>query len=327
MRFKTQNDLDTESKVQESFEIPPGWPVPYPNHHNGFYIEDEEINLIEYWRVLMKRRLIILSIVTVAALSSVIFSLLMPNVYRAEIMLAPIEKKNGGSGFATLLGQFNGLASMVGLPLGNGGTEVNLAVLKSRAFIKQVVEENRLMPLLFPEKWDEGKNAWRVTTPDEQPTLWDAYRLMDGILSVSTDRKNGLTTVSMEREDPAQAASWLTIFIETLNNHLKEQAIKEAEANITYLTKLIEETPLLEMRQSLYAVITEQTRQIMIAKAQQYFAFKIIDPPEVPDKKFKPKRSMIVLLSTFVAAFMAIFLAFFMEYLDRQRQGEVNEKL
>ncbi|MGA1843652.1 MAG: Wzz/FepE/Etk N-terminal domain-containing protein [bacterium] len=327
MKFKSQNELDTESKVQESFEIPPGWPAPYPNHQNGFYVEDEEINLIEYWRVLMKRKWIIVLIVIMTAISSVIFSLLMPNIYRAEVVLAPIEKKNGGGGFASLLGQFNGLASMVGLPLGNGSNEVNLAVLKSRAFIKQVVEENEMMPLLFPEKWDQEKNAWNVTIPDEKPTLWDAYRLLDGILSVSTDRKNGLTTVSLEREDPAQAASWLTLFIETLNNHLKEQAIKEAEANIDYLSKLIEETPLLEMRQSLYAVIAEQTRQIMLAKAQQYFAFKIIDPPEVPDKKFKPKRSMIVLLSTFVAAFMAIFLVFFMEYLDRQRQGDINEKL
>ena len=196
-----------------------------------------------------------------------------------------------------------------------------------RAFIKQVVEKNGLLPLLFPEQWNTEKKTWITTESGQHPTLWSAYRVINGILTVSTDRKSGLTTVALEREDPEQAASWLKLFIETLNNHLKEQAIKEAEANIDYMNKLIQETPLLEMRQTLYAVIAEQTKQIMFAKAQQYFAFKIIDPPEVPDKKHKPKRSMIVTLSTFVAAFMAIFLAFFLEYLQKQRQDELKKEL
>ncbi len=171
------------------------------------------------------------------------------------------------------------------------------------------------------------KNAWIETDPEKQPTLWDAYRLLDDILSVSTDQKTGLTTVTLDREDPNQAASWLQLFIEILNTHLKIQAIREAEANITYLNQQIEESPLLEMRQALYGVIAEQTRQIMLAKAQQYFAFKIIDPPEPPDKKHKPKRSMIVILSTFVATFMAIFLAFFLEYIEKQKQGMKEDKV
>jgi LPS O-antigen subunit length determinant protein (WzzB/FepE family) len=183
------------------------------------------------------------------------------------------------------------------------------------------------MPLLFPDEWDEKKNAWIDTDPEKQPTLWDAYRLLDEILTVSTDKKNNLTRVALERENPEQAAYWLRLFIETLDTHLKEQAIKEAEANITYLTKQIDETPLLEMRQALYGVIAEQTRQIMLAKAQQYFAFKIIDPPEPPDKKHKPKRSMIVILSTFVATFMAIFLAFFLEYIEKQKQDMMEDKV
>lgn len=327
MKFKSEKDLDTESKFQESLEIPTGWPVLHPQHQNGMYMEDEEINLLEYWRVLMKWKWLITALVLLAIISSVIFSLTKPNIYRAEAVLAPIEKKDTGGGMTALLGQFNGLATMMGVSLGNGNNEVNLAVLKSRAFIKQVVEENGLMHLLFQEQWDSEKNTWMVSDPGQEPTLWDAYRAINGILSVSTDRKSGLTTVAMEREDPEQAASWLRLFIETLNSHLKEEAIKEAEANIAYLNQLIEETPLLEMQKTLYAVIAEQTRQIMFAKAQQYFAFKIIDPPEIPDKKFKPKRSMIVLLSTFVAAFMAIFLAFFMEYIQKQKDDEIKRQL
>lgn len=330
MPFEDKIGKEAESKSREPAGeptgFPPGYPPPYPPYPSRLYMEEDEINLLDYWHVIMKRKWMMFSLIFVVIIASVITSLSMPNVYRAEVVLAPVEQKDSNGGATSLLGYFSGLASIAGISLGGGNYEINLAVLKSRTFIKKTVEDNNLMPLLFPGEWDANKNAWIETDPEKQPTLWDAYRLLDKIIAVSTDKKNNLTRVTLERKSPEQAASWLGLFIETLNKHLKEQAIKEAEANITYLTKQIEETPLLEMRQALYGVIAEQTRQIMLAKAQQYFAFKIIDPSEVPDKKNKPKRSIIVILSTFVATFMAILLAFFLEYIEKQKQDMMKKK-
>ena len=285
-------------------------------------ISDDEIDLLALWRVMMKRKGLIASIVAAAAILSVIVSLRLPNIYRATTVLAPVSGETSTGGAAALLGQFGGLASMAGISMGGGSAEVNLAVLKSRSFIKEIVKKNKLMPLLFPDEWDETKKNWIETDPEAQPTLWDAYRLLNGVLTVSTDKKSGLTSVSLEREDPEQAAKWLTLFIKELNRHLKDAAIREGEANIAYLNEQIIKTPILEMRQTIYGVIAEQTKQLMLAMTQHDFAFKIIDPAEVPDKKFKPKRSLIVILSTFVAGFMAIFLVFFMEFIERRKDEE-----
>lgn len=326
MPYQDKNEKENEKRP--SAEAPPVYPPPpYPPYPPGMYLEEDEINLLDYWRVLMKRKRMILAFIFVVTAASIIISLLMPNIYRSEVVLAPVEQKESNGSVGALLGQFSGLASMAGLSLGGGSYETNLAVLKSRIFIKKIVEENDLMPLLFPDEWDAEKKTWIEKDPEKQPTLWDAYRLFDKILTVSTDKKNNLTRVSLEREDPKQAASWLKLFIETLDKHLKEQTIRDAEANISYLNEQIEDSPLLEMRQALYRVIAEQTKQIMLAKAQQYFAFRMIDPPEPPDKKYKPKRSMIVILSAFVATFMAIFLAFLLEYIERQRQEIKEDKL
>ena len=45
---------------------------------------------------------------------------------------------------------------------------------------------------------------------------------------------------------------------------------------------------------------------------------KVIDPPLAPDKKTKPKRSQMVMLSFVVALFIGIFMAFFLEFLEKQ---------
>lgn len=281
---------------------------------------DDEINLFELWQVIWKRKVMIISITLAAAIISVAVSLMMPNIYRSEVVLAPTGEDGKKGGAAALLSQFGGLASMAGISVGASSTEINLAVLKSRTFIKSLVNKNKLMPHLFPDKWDEVGKTWIEADPKEQPTLWDAYRKLVKSLSISTDKKSNLTTVSLERKDPEEAAKWLKIFIETLNNHLRNQAIQEAEANIDYLETEIEKTPLLEMRQTLYSVIAEQTKQIMLAKSQKNFAFKIIDAPEVPDKKSKPKRSLIVIIMTFFSGISSVFIAFFCEYIEKQKK-------
>jgi uncharacterized protein involved in exopolysaccharide biosynthesis len=60
----------------------------------------------------------------------------------------------------------------------------------------------------------------------------------------------------------------------------------------------------------------------MMAEVKENFAFKVIDPPMVPDKKAKPKRTQMILLSFVVSVFMAVFLAFLMEYHEKAKSKE-----
>ncbi|MBM2839369.1 MAG: putative rane protein [Deltaproteobacteria bacterium] len=61
----------------------------------------------------------------------------------------------------------------------------------------------------------------------------------------------------------------------------------------------------------------------MMSEVKENFAFKVIDPPKVPDKKIKPKRSQMVMLSLVTSLFAGIFIAFFLEYIAKLRnQGE-----
>ena len=53
----------------------------------------------------------------------------------------------------------------------------------------------------------------------------------------------------------------------------------------------------------------------------------MIDPSFVPERKFKPKRAQICMISVVVAFFIAIFLAFFLEYLKNLKTREDPERL
>ena len=111
-------------------------------------IHDDEIDLLELIKVLWDEKIKIFAITAVAAFISVIYALSQPNIYHAEVLLAPAEDAGGG-GMSKLAGQFGGLASLAGVSLPDGGvnkSELGLEVLKSRKFVREFVERHKITP-------------------------------------------------------------------------------------------------------------------------------------------------------------------------------------
>jgi uncharacterized protein involved in exopolysaccharide biosynthesis len=260
-----------------------------------------------------------------AAIVAAVVSLLMPNIYRAEVLLAPAAASNQQGGIGMALGSFGGLASLAGISLGGGGSnEEDLAVLQSRDFLWSFVQEKKLLPLLFEDAWDKGANRWKESDPKEQPGQLGVYRLFvkNGLMSVETEKKTNLVTVSIEWKDPKLAAEWANSIIEYLNQYLARRAIKRSESNLQYLNEALMKAQIEELRKVLYDLIAQDTKNAMLASAQKDFSFKVLDPAIEPDKKIKPKRSLIVILAAFVAGFLAILYAFIMEGIAKRREEE-----
>ncbi len=292
----------------------------------GSVYEEDEIDLLDYWRVVWKRRRMILAASLAAALAAVVISLLMPNIYRAQVLLAPAHGEEGKQGgLSSALGGLGGLASMAGIPLGGGGdTAENLAVLKSRAFIWQFVKENKLMPILFADDWDAEHKRWKEDDSKKRPSLWSAYRVFtNSVMKVNTDKKTGLVTISVEWRDPVLAAKWANALVRRLNTYLRRKAIARSEANLSYLRRELDRTQVADMRKTLFQLISQEQKKAMLAHTQEEFAFRVLDAASPPDKKFRPKRSLIVILSTFVVGFLAVIAAFVLESVER-RKNEVE---
>lgn len=288
------------------------------------YAEDE-IDLLELWRTLYKNKLLILSVSFGAAIIAAAISLMMPNIYRAEILLAPVKVDDASAGgLASALGGLGGLASMAGISIGGGGsTEENLAVMQSRDFLWKFAQEKKLMPILFEDEWDEQQKKWKETDLKEQPGQLDVHRLFtEGILTVGKDKKTDLVTVSLEMKDAAQAAELTNALVDMVNQYLAQDAIARSERNLMFLNEELMRTQIEEMRKILFELIASEQRKAMLANTQKDFAFKVLDRAVEPDKKIKPKRSLIVILTAFVAGFLAILFVFVRDGLARRRTSQ-----
>jgi uncharacterized protein involved in exopolysaccharide biosynthesis len=104
--------------------------------------------------------------------------------------------------------------------------------------------------------------------------------------------------------------------LEALQNHLSEEKKKSAQANKKYLEEQLVRAVDPVLRQKIYALLSKQVETALMAEVKGNI-FKIIDPPRVPDRKIKPQRTLMVVLSAFLAAFVGVFIAFFLEYPEK----------
>jgi uncharacterized protein involved in exopolysaccharide biosynthesis len=257
--------------------------------------DDEEIDLADIWRVLAAGRAVIGAITSVCIAAAVAVAFLMTPVYRAETLLAPVESSDKSASPILQFGALEGFAG-IGLGGGSGGDSAEaLATLTSRVFTDAFIREEKLMPVLYADRWDAARKGWKEG--EEPPTAWDAYRLFDrNVRFVNKDVKTGLVTLAIEWRDPDSAALWANRLVQRINAERRAEAIREAETSISYLKEQLAETSLVEMQQAIYQLIESKIRKIMVAKSLDEYAFRVIDPAVPPQEYSSPRRVPIIIL-------------------------------
>jgi len=285
--------------------------------------ESDEISLLDLFMVLVRRKWLIIGLVFLSGVAAGLISLFMTNAYRSEATIAPRQAEQSGN--KVLSGALGGLGGIVMNEIGlGGGGEVDKieVLLKSRQLAQLVVEKHNLMPLLFEDQWDHQKKAWKE---NPAPTLQDAHKLFSKeLLKVIRDRKTDVLTVSIEHKNPEFARSIVSYYLTELSEGLRAKVLKDAEENRRFLTEQLDRTTDPLMREKIYNMLAKEIEKDTFARAQTFYGFYVLDPPISPDlnKKVKPRRSMICILSAVVAFFVAVFLAFFLEYLHRLKTEE-----
>ena len=286
---------------------------------------EDEINLLDMFIALLKHKRMIFFFVFIAGVAAVIYSLMLTDIYRSECTIIPIEQEKASlSSSLSALGGFGAMvASQVGIG-GAGSLEKFEIVLESREMTNNLVEKHKLMQVIFEDFWDEKTKTWKT---EEPPTLQDAYKSMQNMLEIKPDKKNGVLKLGFLFENPEIAQKILGYYVNGMSEFLRQQSLENVATQSKALQEQLITTTDPLLRTKLAEIIAQYVETETLAKVQKYYGFNIIDPPFVPEKKFKPKRAQICILSVIVAFFMAIFLAFFMEYVGNLKKNEDPERL
>ena len=295
---------------------------------------DDEIDLRELFMVLWAGRKLIVFVTAVFAVFAVIYALKIPNQYKATAVVAPAQS-GGSSMLGAMASQFGGLASLAGIELGGSeGSEAQEAmeIMQSWGFIETFINKNNLAVEVFAaEGWDAQNNKLSINSDlydSEQkqwvrnppagktiePTSWELYQVFSERLLVSSDKKTGLVSVSVEYYSPLIAKQWVDLYIATINDYMRDRKLAQVNRNIEYLEVQIDKTAIAGMREVFYQVIEEQIKNKMLAEASPEYAFTTVSRAMLPEEKSQPKRALICIMATLLGGMLSVLVVLVMHY-------------
>ncbi|MDG1324617.1 MAG: Wzz/FepE/Etk N-terminal domain-containing protein [Opitutales bacterium] len=277
--------------------------------------DEDEIDLLELIRTLLQAWKTILGITILCTALAAAYALYIPEVFKAESLLAPAQE--GKSGTSSALSQFGGLAAMAGATIpANSNVERVLATLETRVFLKKFIEEKNLLPVIFEDFWDTASNSWKLQVGQEAFIPEDGISPLRGAIELDQE-KGGLITLSISWKDPEVAAQWANDLVKQLNEQLREQAIADSKKRVGYLEQELAKTTLQDMRAVLYNLLEFEKQNAMLANVNEDFALEVIDPAVPPETREKPKRKLIVALGGVYGGLLGIFAVFFALFLKK----------
>lgn len=266
---------------------------------------DEGITLRRVLEILWSGKAVIIATTVLFAVGSVAYALLAKEIFRAEALLVPAEQQSA----PMIGGQLGGLAALAGVNMTEGSGVEALAVLKSRQFARDFIEQYNLMPVIFEDEWDAENERWLTDDPTETPDLRDGAEFFhEEILQVGEERGTGLVTLGVEWTDPIVAADWASVLVRRLNDRLREGALREAEANVAYLESEMTNTTLFSLQESIGRLLESELQKLMLARGNEEFAFKIVDPPVPPKQRVRPKRALTAVVGTLLGGLLGVFI-------------------
>tara|TARA_B100001142_G_scaffold325895_1_gene380346 strand:+ start:940 stop:1794 length:855 start_codon:yes stop_codon:yes gene_type:complete len=270
---------------------------------------EDDIDFGRIFDTLLAKKALIIKIVSIFAISSIVFSLLLPNKYTARATLASVESQ-GSSISASMGSQLGGLASLAGIDLGTSGGDSDAAIeiMQSWFFIEKFLEENNLEEKLTGDGLFGGNG---------QATSFQLYERFIEKISISQDKKTGFITLTLEDRSPNIAKEWLELYVGSINEFMRLRKLEQVSKNMEYLQREISKTSIAEMKEIFFEIIKDQTKNQMLAEATKEYVFITINNSMVPEKKSSPKRAIIVIIATFLGF---IFATYYILIIDKARQ-------
>jgi uncharacterized protein involved in exopolysaccharide biosynthesis len=274
------------------------------------------MSVYELLLLIWRRRWLVAATTVLMGVLAAVVALLTTPTYRAEVLLAPVRAQNDLAGLSSLVGQLGGLASLAGTSLsGDDRSAEAIATLRSRSLTEEFIKDNDLLPMLFPDAWDAEARAWKDLT--QQPTMGDALLLFDEqVRSVRQDLQTGLVTLRIDWRDRVLAAQWANELVARANEVLRTRAIQEADQSLEYLATALSAANNVELRSAISTLMESHLQSRTFASVRADFAFRVVDPAVVsdPDKRVRPRRTLMVLAGLMAGIVIGVLVASFLDF-------------
>lgn len=265
-----------------------------------------------------------------AAVVTAVITLFLPNYYKSEARVLPIEAKGMGGGLGNLAAA--AAAFGVSVPGGDGSDANFVDILNSRSLREKLLETE----FTFKERaWRFGGEQPRKETLEtylDQPNRDRSLRALGRVLSASRDLKSKVITLGAETKSPELSQQIVRRTLELLEAFVQEKGRTRGGAKAAFAEKRLEDARKemaqveddfrrfldgnrnylmsadpsvrlrgmrleaeLKLRQQLVTTLALSREQALMEEKNDMPILNVLDPGNLPIDKSRPSRSMVVM--------------------------------
>lgn len=179
-------------------------------------------------------------------------------------------------------------------------------IISSTLKLARILDQKHdLMMLVYGGIWDEEKKAWRRPTGDRfewdqkvkaffrqplwsEPTIEDLANYIGSSLKIEPIDDSDFQEISFTHADPALAVWYLKIVYDEITGFIHEQEVAAQAHRRNYLESRLEQTQIVEFRNSLLSLLASVTRKEMMLGGDAPAEIVVLDPPYLSKYKTSP---------------------------------------
>jgi uncharacterized protein involved in exopolysaccharide biosynthesis len=215
------------------------WP-----HWNHVQFPQDEVGLVDILKWLFKNKIIILATILITTSLALTYYVFAPRKYSANVSIIPISKNASGGGLmgmASQLGSSPLLGGSLGSLLGNDNSQEFVNIIKSTTLTENLIKKFNLMPVLFSDQWDPGKNVFFAKFPKGLfpiPVMEDGVKkFQKNIAKIKYDKKNEIIKIKLTLKDPQLAAEVANGMLVELQDFINNNSFTVEKRNRIFLEK------------------------------------------------------------------------------------------
>lgn len=308
------------------------------NISNQPFVEEDEIDLRELFATIMKYKYKIALFSFIITTFAILFSLSKPNSYKSSAILITQESPKPS------LGGLASLAGLAGVSLGGGGGlavgDTMQTTLQDYSFAKYIIKKydlakkisassmrlNMVFALAYSGIYDM-LHSKQEDIRSEDEIIFDTFKKMQDIISISTDKKTGAITLSATTQDRFLSKELVEIYLKEITEYVKNREMRDVDQKIAYYKKELQNTYDVELKKQLSGLLSGLFQKKVLSQASEFYNVSKITEPTVAyvKDKTKPKRSLIVIVAFITSLILGIFGAFFLEFLKNNKEEDLEK--
>jgi len=187
--------------------------------------QEEEINLLDLWRVLVRRRKLIVAIVGTAFVLSIVVALLLPKVYSSTVSILPPQQDSMSSAM--------GLGALSQMPGGMGALSGLLDIKTPADLWVGILKSNTVMDAMI-DRFDLKTLYDKKTLDETRLNLKENYKILKA--------KEGIIALTVLDKDPKRSAQMANAFIEELDKLNTERGMSSGKRTRVFVERRLQET-------------------------------------------------------------------------------------